>query len=56
VTLDESLEDEDEVIVVDGIEVVIERALHQTLGEVTIDFSPDSGVVVRSADGCDAGR
>jgi Fe-S cluster assembly iron-binding protein IscA len=52
VTLDESLEDEDEVLVVDGIEVVIDRVLHKRLGDVTIDYSPETGVVVRSCASC----
>ena len=30
-----------------GSNVVIDRALHQSLGEVLIDFSPESGVVVQ---------
>jgi len=49
VTLDESLEEGDEVLGVEGFEVVIDRALHQTLGMVTIDYCPENGVVVKSS-------
>jgi Fe-S cluster assembly iron-binding protein IscA len=48
VTLTEEIEDDDQVLDVDGLEVVIDRALLRRVGEVTIDFCPVNGVVVRT--------
>ena len=49
VTLEEDVEDEDELFVVDGISFVIDRALKEGLGEIVVDFSPEQGIVVRGA-------
>jgi|GEM_PF-2484340 len=53
VTIDESIEADDELLNLDGLEVVIDRALLRRVGDVTIDFSPENGVVVRTC-GCGA--
>jgi Fe-S cluster assembly iron-binding protein IscA len=47
VTLEEDVEDEDELFVVDGISFVIDRALKEGLGEIVVDFSLEQGIVVR---------
>jgi Fe-S cluster assembly iron-binding protein IscA len=46
-TLEESVEDEDEVFEFNGITFIIERSLRENLGEVTVDFAPDTGMVVK---------
>jgi Fe-S cluster assembly iron-binding protein IscA len=51
VSLADSVEDDEEVLDADGIEVLIDPVLHKRLGQVTIDFVPESGIVVLSGSG-----
>ena len=49
VTLEEDVEEEDELFVVEGISFIIDRALKEGLGEIAVDFSPERGIVVSGA-------
>ncbi len=46
-TLDESVEDDDEVFALNGITFIIERSLNESLGAVSVDYAPDTGVTVK---------
>lgn len=45
-TLDESIQDNDDRIVRDGLTVLIDKALHKTVGDLKIDFVEGRGITV----------
>lgn len=51
VTLSDGSEEDDEMFDINGLKVVIDRALHRRVGEIIIDYSADAGLVVRTC-GC----
>ncbi len=46
-SLDEEVTGDDETFQVNGITFVIERSLNENLGGVSVDYAPDTGVVVK---------
>lgn len=46
-TLDESVGSDDEVFDFNDITFVMERRLREVLGDVSVDYAPETGVVVK---------